>query len=46
MSTDWKSLAKHMTPGAALKWGAVVFAYCIGILIVISIVLAMIGAYE
>lgn len=44
--SDWREIVKHITPSAVLKWGAVVFAYCIGILLLISIVLAMIGAYE
>lgn len=41
--SDW---LRSVTPGEVLKWGGVVFAYCIGILIVISIVLAMFGVYE
>jgi hypothetical protein len=40
---EWLS---SITPGQVLKWGGVVFAYAIGILIVISIVLAMFGVYE
>lgn len=41
--TDWR---KHVTPGNALKWGGVVFAYCIAILLVVSIILAMVGVYD
>lgn len=36
----------NLKPGDVLKWGGVIFAYCIGVLIVISIVLAMFGVYE
>lgn len=35
----------NLKPGTVLKWGGVVFAYCIAILIVISIVLSMFGVY-
>jgi hypothetical protein len=35
----------EITPGAVLKWGGVVFAYALGILFVISVVLAMFGVY-
>lgn len=37
---------RGLTPGQVLKWGGVVFAYCIGILIVISIILSMVGLYD
>lgn len=36
---------RQISPGDVLKWGAVVFAYAIGILIVIAIVLTMFGAF-
>jgi hypothetical protein len=35
-----------ITPGAVLKWGAVIFAYAMGVLVVISVVLAMFGVYS
>ena len=36
---------QNITPGTALKWGAVVFAYALAILFVISVILAMFGVY-
>lgn len=35
-----------LKPGTVLKWGGVVLAYCLGVLLIISIVLAMFGVYE
>ena len=40
---NWKEI--QVTPGNAIKWGAVVFAYCLAILFLISVVLAMFGVY-
>ena len=39
---EWLS---NLKPGDVLKWGAVVFAYCVGVLVVVSIVLTMFGVY-
>jgi hypothetical protein len=35
----------QVTPGRVLKWGGVILAYLLGVLLVISIVLAMFGVY-
>jgi hypothetical protein len=35
----------NITPGRVLKWGGVILAYLLGVLLVISIVLAMFGVY-
>lgn len=39
---DWWRV---VTPGKVLKWGLVIFAYCLGILFIISVILAMTGYY-
>jgi len=39
---DWRTIK----PGDVLKWGGVVFAYCIGVLVIISIILAMVEGYS
>jgi len=36
---------KHITPLTMLKWGAVVFAYALAILFIVSVILAMFGVY-
>lgn len=38
---SWRTIR----PIDVLKWGAVVFVYCVGILFLISVVLAMFGVY-
>jgi hypothetical protein len=36
---------EKINPWIVLKWGFVVFAYCLGILIILSIILTMFGVY-
>jgi hypothetical protein len=43
---DWSQMLKELSAWKALKAGFVVFLYCLMILLVISIVLAMFGVYS
>lgn len=42
-SDDLKDVLKYITPVKVLKWGGVVFAYTLGILFIIWIILWMTG---
>lgn len=37
---------RTIKPGDALKWGAVVFAYCLAILFLISVTIAIVEQYS
>ena len=37
---------RAVKPADVLKWGGVVFAYVLGILFVISVILSMVGVFE
>jgi hypothetical protein len=37
---------RTIKPGDALKWGAVVFAYCLAILFLVSVTIAIVEQYS
>lgn len=42
---DFLKWFRTIKPGLALKWGGVVFAYCLMVLLIVSIILAIVGQY-
>ena len=36
---------RQVKPGEALKWGGVIFAYCLAVLFIVSVILAIVGQY-